>query len=113
MPVAIRAALRPLHGRLHTTIGHVGHTVWVGMDVELVRILNAVEELTNALSMANGAILVAHKQGTKAADLIVKLANLLVERLIFCRVHLDLGLEVRKPLLLALTALESSDTRRD
>jgi hypothetical protein len=103
--------LRSLHGCLHATVGHVGHAVGVGVDIELVGVLYTIEKLANALRMADWAVFVAHEKRTETSDLVVKLADLLVQRLILCRVHFDLGLEIGQPLLLALTTFQGCNTK--
>ena len=80
------------------------------MDIELIRILHATQELSNALSVAHGTILVTHEKGAKTSDFVMQLTNLLVERLILGRVHFNLGLKVGKPLLLSLSTFESGNT---
>lgn len=80
------------------------------MDAETVGILYTIKELTSALRMADWAVFMAHEQCTKTPGLLMYLAELLIEELIFSRVHLNLGLQVREPLLLSLAALQSSDT---
>lgn len=80
------------------------------MYAELIRILDAVQELSDALSMTHGTILVAHEESAETSNFIMQLADLLVEGLILSGVHLDLGLEVGEPLLLPLTTFEGGHT---
>ena len=75
-----------------------------------IGVLHAVQELTNTLSMADRTVFVTHEQRPKIPDLIMKLSDLLVKSLVLCRVHFHFGLEVSQPLLLALSALQSSHT---
>jgi uncharacterized protein related to proFAR isomerase len=76
---------------------------------ESVGVLHTTQELANALSMTNRAVLVTHQQGTKVAELLMKLSDLGVEAVIFGRIHFDLGLEVSQPLLLSLSTLQGSN----
>lgn len=105
-----RIVLRALHGRLHAAVRHVCHAVGVGMDVELIRVLDTVQELANTLRVTYRAVFMAHEKSAKAANLLMQLTHLLIQGFVLCRVHLNLGLEVSQPLLLALTALEGSHT---
>ena len=62
------------------------------------------------LLMGNWAILVGQKHGLEGNDFLAELADLSGKLVILGGVHLDLGLQVLEPLLLALTALEGGDT---
>lgn len=97
-----------LHSRLHR--GAVWHAHAVRIDVlstKCIRILHAVQELSNALSMADWTIFVAKKKGAKTPNLIMKLCHLGGETVVFGRVHFHLGLEVSQPLLLSLSTFQS------
>lgn len=105
-----QVVLRTLHCSLHPAIRHIRHAVGIGVDVELVGILNAVQEGPDALSVADRTVLVAHEKSPKTPDLLMQLTDLLVERLVLGRVHFNLSLKVSQPLLLTLATLESSNT---
>ena len=102
-------ALRSLHARLKPTVCH-SNSVGVDVSIEGVRVLHAIQKLADALGMTHWTIFVTHEQCSKISNLIVKLTNLLIEGLVFCRIHFHFGLEVCQPLLLALSTFQGSDT---
>jgi len=77
---------------------------------ESIRILHATQELPNALSVTDGAVLMTHEKGTQVTDFLVELGNLGVEAVVLGRVHFHLGLKVGQPLFLALATFQGGNS---
>jgi len=77
-------------------------------DVATKEIVHGVAVKT--LGLRDRAVLVSKQQGLEVDDLLTKLGDGSRESIVLCAEQLDLGLQVGKPLLLSLTALEGSDT---
>ncbi len=65
----------------------------------------------NSLGLGDWAVLVCEQHSFESDDLIAKDLDLAGKIIVLLGEHLDLGLEVGEPLLLALTALESGNAR--
>lgn len=63
------------------------------------------------LLLGNGTILMSKQKSFEIDHLFSQLCNLLRQSVILAAKHLDLGLEISQPLLLALSTFEGSHTR--
>lgn len=64
-----------------------------------------------ALLLGDGAILVCEQEGLEVDDFFAKLGDLRSQGIVLTTEHFHLGLQVRQPLLLALTTFQSRNTR--
>ena len=86
------------------------HAIWVHLRVVGLNDLRH-EGPVKALLLSDGTVFVGKQKSLEVDNLLSQLRNLLSQSFILTAKYLHLGLEVGKPLLLALSTFESRNTR--
>jgi hypothetical protein len=98
-----------LHGHHVDTIGlHLSDAIWV-LVVNIASKEVVHGSTMQTLSLRYWAILVSKEERLEVNNFLAKLSDGSRESIVLCAEELNLGLEVGKPLLLALSALEGSN----
>ena len=109
---SVENILSPRHSLRRDTTLLLLHSHAVRVCVWVIFIRHATHNhATHTLGLRNRTILVSHKQRLQVDNFFSKLRDGSGKRVVLSAVNLHLGLQIRQPLLLALSAFQSSNPK--